>query len=370
MSLTNIPMNYAHPSTKVAHLRRNADGNDGETDLVLEPVNVSVRNARDDKQQPTLHKHGVELVADDLNVALFASNKDSSSNSNSNSNSNSINNKPIDFLDNNDVMDRYYPLCEALLQKKLMMASSSTSSQKKPVAVSVRAFDHNIRIAGSNNEEIKNGAGSRVQFPLPLVHGDYTHISAPRRIQDLARPPKINDVWRVRLKDGESLLNDAQMVQEATALQGKRRFALVNVWRSIDPVRAVSCYPLACIDATTLSATQDLRTYQVHYADRIGENFVCLAHPLHEWIYFDQMTMDEVMLIKQWDSHGDFARCLADTDDASATTSSPSSSRGEPNCCTLSVHSACDWHPPNTPPRKSIEVRCVCIWDADEESIQ
>lgn len=218
-------MNYAHPSTKVAHVRRNADGNDDGTDLVFEPVNVSVRSARNDREQPTLHKHGVELVADDIHAILA---------------------KPIDFLDNNDVMERYYPLCEALLQKKL------TSSGQKQQHISVRAFDHNIRIAGSNNEEIKNGVGSRIQYPEPLVHGDYTQVSAPRRVQDLAQPPKINDVWRVRLKDGDSLLNNAQIVQEA-AVQGKRRFALVNVWRSIDPDHAVSCYPLASIDATTMS---------------------------------------------------------------------------------------------------------------------
>ena len=191
----------------------------------------------------------------------------------------------------------------------------------------------------------------------------------------MARPPKMNDVWRVRLKDGDSLLNDAQAVQEA-AVQGKRRFALINVWRSIDPDHVVSCYPLACIDATTLSATEDLRTYQLHYEDRIGENYVVKHNPLHKWIYFDQMTMDEVLLIKQWDSHGDFARTAGNKPDydhhdsrnaADANAAAPSSLLGEPNCCTLSVHSACDWHPPNAPPRKSIEVRCVCIWDAEQD---
>lgn len=74
------------------------------------------------------------------------------------------------------------------------------------------------------------------------------------------------------------------------------------------------------------------------------------------------MTMGEALFIKQWDSHGDFAQTKWDEHDKNSF-----APRGEPNCCTLSVHSACDWQPPNAPPRKSIEVRCVCIWDAEEQ---
>ena len=132
---------------------------------------------------------------------------------------------------------------------------------------------------------------------------------------------------------------------------GKRRFAFVNVWRNIakEPVQQM---PLACIDATTVDTATDLRTFQIHYADRVGENYFCCPSPQHAWCYFPQMTRNEVLLLKQWDSCGDVAR----GNDVDRVLS------------TMTVHSAFmdPTSPPDAPPRESMEVRCVVIWDEEE----
>lgn len=152
------------------------------------------------------------------------------------------------------------------------------------------------------------------------------------------------------------------MVQEA--LSGKRRFAFINVWRSIDPIHPVQQMPLACVDTTSVRK-EDFRTLKLHYPDRVGENyFIC--HPKededkastsfvpHAWYYFREMTFEDVILLKQWDSYGGLARGL-DRDSPSY----PS---------TFSFHAAfCDpSSPKDAVPRKSMETRCVVIWDVDE----
>jgi hypothetical protein len=214
---------------------------------------------------------------------------------------------------------------------------------------------------------------------LGLVHGDYTTVSGPRRLQLLAEPPKINDVWRDRLTDSQQALLDPTVVQEC--LDGQRRFALVNVWRNIDVHHPIAAMPLACVDALTVEP-QDLRVLEVHYQDRVGENFlVCPAvtdgenenaasletpsrdatapsngtsgpqQPRHRWVYFPGMVYDECMFIKQWDSAGDYAQSL----------------NRDRTVSTFAIHSA--FQDPTTPhdarPRQSIEVRCVAIWDPE-----
>jgi hypothetical protein len=269
----------------------------------------------------------------------------------------------IDFFDTEQVVNQYYPATEQFLKDFL----------GEKVAV-VKAFDHNIRIQQVDDSQdpppLKNtgGTGSTAQQPIGVVHGDYTLISAPQRLKYLAEPPKLNDVLRAKLTTtlGEpprSLL-DPTVVQEA--IDGKRRFSFINVWRSIDPVHPVQQMPLACIDTSSVRK-EDFRTLQLHYPDRVGENYL-ICHPKeegdkvsssfqpHVWYYFREMTFDDIILLKQWDSHGGLARGL-DRDSPSY----PS---------TFSFHAAfCDpSSPKDAVPRKSIETRCVVIWELDDEN--
>jgi len=174
--------------------------------------------------------------------------------------------------------------------------------------VTVKAFDHNIR-TNKSSTKLKNGGGSETQTPVGLSHGDYTRVSAPRRLQDLALPPKINDTLRRKLGATDATLLDPTIVNE-TIKEKSRRYAFVNVRRNIDYNNPVFRFPLACIDAKTLNyemdmdTSGDLRTLQIHYKDRIGENYLIIPSINHKWFYFPDMTHNEAMLIQQWDSQG------------------------------------------------------------------
>lgn len=294
---TPTRLNYVTPTTVKAIVKRDPKGYDSDTiGATWDSPIVWINNGRN--KNYSLHTNGFELVRQDT---IF---------------------KDIDFMEKNDVMDRYYPYCEKFLETFLGNE------------VKVTAFDHNVRKQSSDGDAMK---------PLGLVHGDYTESSGPRRLQLLAEPPKMNDVWRERLGDGALL--DSTTVQECVS--GKRRFALINVWRNIDIQNPVQTLPLACVDAKT-HTRDDLRVLEVHYVDRVGENFLVCPTDRLQWVYFPNMQYEEALLIKQWDSSGGLAQGLQKDDKVS----------------TMSLHSAfldaCS--KPNDPPRQSIEVRCVAIW--------
>merc|ERR1712013_945406 len=203
-----------------------------------------------------------------------------------------------------------------------------------------------------------------------MVHGDYTDISAPERSRHLSKPPKANDVLREYLEEtNQPCLLDPQLVQEATddgdstKPNRRRRFALINIWRNIDRNNPVEEFPLACMDSSTFSKNE-LCTLKIHYEDRIGRNFFCSHAPQHDWAYFPQMTYNEALLIKQWDSNGSqFSKKEKNNDE-------------EEYCSTFSIHSS--FMDPLTttkeeggmviPPRQSIEVRCAIIYETEEEN--
>lgn len=85
----------------------------------------------------------------------------------------------------------------------------------------------------------------------------------------------------------------------------KGRYMFINVWRSIadTPVRDM---PLALCDAQTFSS-DDLITFEIRYADRIGENYFATHTESHRWVYYPEMVKDEAILLKVWDSHGSIA---------------------------------------------------------------
>ena len=101
---------------------------------------------------------------------------------------------------------------------------------------------------------------------------------------------------------------------------------------------------------------EDLVVFEIHYQERIGENYFAKPAPGHGWWWYPHMTRDEGLLIKQWDSAGAMARSDGARADSSAGGEAP---------CTFSFHTA--FKDPATPPdardRKSIEVRCIVLYD-------
>ena len=111
--------------------------------------------------------------------------------------------------------------------------------------------------------------------------------------------------------------------------------------------------PLALCDGRTVEP-EDLVTFEIHYHDRIGENYFARPSAYHRFYFFPEMTTDEPLLIKQWDSRGALAQSKGAHADAS----------GE-GPCTFSFHTAFDPvdKPEDAPDRLSIEVRCAVVYD-------
>ena len=330
-------MNYVSSKTTIMSTRRDLGGGDSTFEGVIwEPTAVYVHNARLSPTAMDLDKNGFQLDGKNEQIDKL---------------------KEINFCHQDDVVDTYYPICEELVTE--CMKSLDT-----PPIASVCAFDHNVR---SNDHqtvgEIKPSSHSnedqptpQVQNPAGIVHADYTLVSAPRRLRDLSKPPKLNDVLRHKLhtQKRQSLL-DPKIVQEA--LDGKRRYAFINVWRSIDKDSPVKDAHLACIDSQTVDKNE-LRTFQIHYTDRVGENyFACPSSKTdnvqHSWCYYPDMTMGEALIIKQWDSNGNIADSTSERS-------------------TFAIHSAFldPTAPKNAPARKSIEVRCIVIWEKEQKTKQ
>ena len=294
--------------------RRDRDGSDsGRVGVDLEDREMAIIDARTlaPADQPTLAVNGFELLE-----------------------------RPtadpgLDFLDHQAVVHSYYPACAEIVRA----ATGATS---------VAAFDHNVRSAAGKSVKRRIAGGQEVQGPAHLVHGDYTLTSAPQRLRDLAYPPTSNDTYRTALAAGETLL-DADAVERAI---GNGRFSIVNVWRNIAR-EPVATRPLALCDAASVHP-RELVVFEIHYEDRIGENYFAKHDPRHRWVYWSAMTRDEALLIKQWDSAGEVAFSGGARADSDGT--------GRP--CTFSFHSAFEdpATPSDAPDRWSIEVRCAALF--------
>ena len=295
--------------------RRDKDGSDGGRDGVdLEVREMRVHDARQlsGDASLTLARNGFELLDRPMARADF------------------------DFFDHHQVVSEYYAHCAEIIRE----ASGADF---------VVAFDHNVRSASGKQRKQRIKGGQQVQGPAHVVHGDYTLTSAPQRLRDLAGQPGLNDTFRTNLAEGETLL-DAERVERVLE---NGRYAIINLWRNI-AAEPVETHPLALCDAATVQP-EDLVVFEIHYHDRVGENYFAKHGDAHEWYFYPEITGQEALLIKQWDSDGELARTLgASADGATAE-----------NRSTFSFHSA--FADPttreNAPERWSIEVRCIALFD-------
>src|SRR5262249_27029587 len=105
--------------------------------------------------------------------------------------------------------------------------------------------------------------------------------------------------WRRRTqRSGPKRLRDHFDQDEADVLL-RRRFAIVNVWRSTRG--RVRTAPIALCDASSV-VPRDLVSVKREARDRIGEIQQAVYNPAHRWYYFPEMQPDEVLLIKPYDS--------------------------------------------------------------------
>lgn len=142
-------------------------------------------------------------------------------------------------------------------------------------ADAVTIFDHTRR--SSAGAGAKNPDGQR--GPAARVHADYTVKSGPQRAKDTLGEAEVDRV-----------------------LSSGGRIVQVNVWRPI--VGPVQRAPLALADSASVPAADLIATDQ-RFPDRTGEIYQLARGEGHRWYYASEMTPDEVILIKGWDSIDD-----------------------------------------------------------------
>ncbi len=199
-----------------------------------------------------------------------------------------------DFYDDGEIAAVYEPEVETLLRRLTGAAR-------------VEIFDHTRRSASLDVQKAR-----LIREPASIIHNDYTARSGPQRLRD----------------------HFADAPEEAEALL-RRRFAIVNVWRSIRG--EVRTAPLALCDAASL-APEDLVSVERRAKQRIGEIQQAVYNPAHRWYYFPEMGPDEALLIKTYDSATDGrARFTLHTsfDDPTAAADAPPRESLETRCFVL-----------------------------------
>ena len=183
-------------------------------------------------------------------------------------------------------------------------------------AAQAHVFDHLVRRREADRGALNFGrrmAGTQVAAN-GRIHNDYSEASG--------------------------LARRALVLPDADAAWRHRRFAIVNIWRSINgPVRDT---PLALCDAQSVSAP-DLVVGDVCYPGRTGEIYLLQHAPRHRWWYASAMDVGDALVFKQYDSQlGGVAR--------------------------YTPHAAFDLPdvPADAPRRVSIELRCLVVYDSSE----
>lgn len=199
-----------------------------------------------------------------------------------------------DFTDDDEVRRVYYPETVDLLARE-------TGAAK------VVVFDHTRRIDDAGAQKAQG-----VRGPARLMHNDFTADSAARRVRDLL---------------------PAAEAEERLA----GRFGSINVWRPLrGPVRTS---PLAICEYGSIT-DGDLIAAERRYPDgRTGTIYHMAWNPAQRWYYFPDMTPDETVLLKCYDSAEGVARWTGH-----GAFADPAS-------------------PPDAAPRESIEVRTLLFWD-------
>ena len=200
-----------------------------------------------------------------------------------------------DFFDLEELKRVYYPEAIELVKR----VSGATR---------VELFDHTLRSGNEDERESK-----LLREPVLSAHNDYTEWSGPQRVRDL-------------------------MGQEAETLL-KRRFAIIQVWRSI--AHPILRNPLVIADARSI-AMEDLHVSERRYPDRVGQTYRLSYNPAHQWFYFPAMRRDEALVFKVFDSKQDGRARFV-----------PHTSIENPLA------------PDKALPRRSIEIRTLAFFDED-----
>ena len=229
------------------------------------------------------------------------------------------------FTDESAIRNGYYPEVEAMLKERL-------PGKIKKVVI----FDHTIRRRDKNSP----------RQPVQQVHVDQTPGAAAARVRR-----------HLPAEEAEELL--------------KGRYSIINVWRPIE--NPATDFPLAVIDWRS-TAPSDFIAVDLLYPKRTdnddddrgkevlpdektiwsregyeakGETFAVAPSEGHRFFYMKDMTPEEVMVLKCFDSAGE------------------GESLGEKGLAVRTPHTAFvdPKTPESAPGRQSIEVRCLVFYE-------
>ena len=206
-----------------------------------------------------------------------------------------------------DHATRVRDIMDAAERKSVYDPEVQALIRKHSGASDVVVFDHTIR---ASDDETRGS--SSIRPTVKSVHNDYTETSAPRRLREI--------------------VGDAEAERRF-----RKRWAIIQVWR---PIRGkVLIDPLAICDGRSIPQKGFIRVER-RYQYRTGEVYHISHNPAHEWYYFPEMTRDEALVFKVFDSDA-----------------------GKPSRFT--AHSAFDdpATPAGAPPRESIETRTFAFFD-------
>lgn len=154
-------------------------------------------------------------------------------------------------------------------------------------------------------------------YPSPTIHGDYTENSAPAEIEKLVGAEEAK-TWR------------------------KHRYAIFSLWRAFsEPPQDM---PLCLLDYTTVDVEKQRQLGDVYYGKGPIEKRMHLEgsgyfyDPAHRWCYFRDMTPDELLFIKTYDS------------DHTKAWQTPHTSFVDPSAG------------PDAVPRASLDIRAAVLW--------
>ncbi|WXC64878.1 hypothetical protein SNK03_010689 [Fusarium graminearum] len=110
-----------------------------------------------------------------------------------------------------------------------------------------------------------------------------------------------------------SIPNCKWRVQQLMAEKGKqmpKRWELINIWVPIKgPVRGS---PLAVCDYQTV-CRDDLVAVDSVFPHRVMEVYHVKHNPSHQWYYMEDQNVDDLLILKSWDSQEDKACCCIHT---------------------------------------------------------
>lgn len=235
----------------------------------------------------------------------------------------------VDFWDENEILSVHYPELSKL-------AKEISGADVTAVAA------HALRRQGPADGPRLSETAALARDAAFTVHNDFSDCMKDQFLEMFKHG--VTSVISDDIEKGGLGITEDQL--------RKGRLAVINFWRPLCHV-PLQRNPLAVLDATSIG--DDDIVLCRHPAK--GENYSFLKYyrlpvpfintlirpnPTHRWFIFPNMTRDEVMVFKNYDSDHPMPKSGAGMH----------SSFNDPRT------------PEDAPPRESIEVRVVCFWHA------